>query len=265
MRSLGAVLMALLAVAAPAAAADLEVLGAAAAAGSFGLQVSIGSTCTTPDLVTVPPGTADGYFEACQMLTAVDVEVSTDASFVAGDSIVLGSGFSVAGGATFSAVTDSLMPSELASVSTRSPIAEQTFNARFHLRLDSLSLANGEEVEHLRAVAADGSDIFRVILRRQSGQNLLVLGARQDGGGEILTPAGQEVGLPAGWNLIELSWRAGAGDGRLLVSVNQGAQSGLVDLANSLAEVETVRWGAVDGTFAGSPGRLEVDGFSAWR
>ncbi len=255
----------LLLLAAPSVAADLEVHAGSAAVGSFGLDVAVGSTCTAPDLVTVPPGSASGDFEACQVLTAVGVEVGTAASFVAGDSIVLGSGFSVADGASFSAVTDSLMPSRFASISTASPIAEQTFNARFHLRLDSLSLADGEEIEHVRAVAADGADIFRVILRRQSGQNLLVLGARQDGGGEILTPAGQEVGLPAGWNLIELDWRAGAGDGQLLVSVNQAAFSGLAALANSLAEIESLRWGAVDGTFAGSPGRLEVDGFNAWR
>ena len=95
--------------------------------------------------------------------------------------------------------------------------------------------------------AADGGDVFRLIVRRQAGQNLLVLGARQDGGGEILTPAGEEVALPAGWNLVELEWRAGDGEGRLLVAVNQAPLAGLSDLANALAEIERFDWGAVGG------------------
>jgi hypothetical protein len=251
----------------PLSAADLNVLEGSAAVGVFGLDVTVGSTCSSPDEVTLeaPPATIDGDFEACRLLTAVGVEVGTAARFVAGDSVVLGEGFSVADGATLSVTIDSLMPSRFALVTTESPIAEQTFNARFHLRLDSLSLAEGEEVDHFHALAADGTDLFRLLLRRQSGQNLLVLGARQDGGGEILTPAGQEVGLPAGWNLVELNWRAGAGDGQLMVSVNQAAFVGLADLTNGLAAVERFRWGAVDGSFSGTPGHLEVDGFRAWR
>lgn len=259
-------LMVSLLFAGPLAAADLEVRPASAAVGSFGLDVTLGSSCSSPDEVTLDaPPTVAGDFEACQVLTAVGVEVAAAASFVAGDAVVLQDGFNVGGGATFSAITNALMPGEYAAIATEAPIAEQTFNARFHLRLDSLSLADGEEVDHLRALAADGTDLFRVILRRQSGQNVLVLGARQDGGGEILTPPGQEVALPAGWNLIELDWRAGAADGRLLVSVNQAAFVGLANLDNGLAEIERFRWGAVDGSFSGSPGRLEVDGFSAWR
>ena len=267
MRWLAEPLAVLALVAPPLAAADLEVLPASAAVGSFGLDVTVGSTCSAPDDVTLeaPPATITGDFEACLVLTAIGVEVGSAANFVAGDSIVLGAGFSVPDGASLSAVTDSLMPSRFAAITTGSPIAEQTFNARFHLRLDSLSLADGEDLDHFRAVAADGTDVFRLILRRQSGQNLLALGARQDGGGEILTPAGLEVGLPAGWNLVELAWRAGAGDGQLLVSVNQAAFVGLADLANGLAAIERFRWGVVDGSFSGSPGRLEVDGFSAWR
>jgi hypothetical protein len=250
----------------PLAAADLEVRAAAAAVGAFGLDVTVGSSCSSPDEVTVDaPPTIDGDFEACQVLTAVGVEVGSVASFVAGGAIVLGDGFSVPAGASFSAVVDSLMPAPFADVSSESPIAERTFNARFHLRLDGLSLADGEQIDHLRAYAADGSDIFRVILRRQAGQNLLLLGARQDGGGEILTPSGHEVPLPSGWNLVELEWSAGAGDGRLLVSVNQEALVGLSDLGNGLAEIERFRWGAVDGAIGGSTGRLEVDGFTAWR
>ncbi len=250
----------------PLVAAGLEVRAAAAALGSFGLDVTVGSTCSSPDEVTVDaPPTINGDFEACQVLSAIGVEVGSAATFVAGRSIVLGAGFSVGAGASFAAVIDALMPGTFAHVSSASPLAERTFNARFHLRLDSLALADGEQIDHLRAVAGDGGDLFRLIVRRQAGQDQLVLGARQDGGGEILTPAGQEVALPAGWNLIEVAWRAGAGAGQLLVSVNQGAFAGLVDLDNGLAEIESFRWGAVDGSFGGSPGRLEVDGFTAWR
>lgn len=250
----------------PLAAADLEVRQASAALGLFGLDVTLGSTCSAPDDVTLAaPPTIDGDFEACRALNVTGVEVGTAANFVAGDSIRLGAGFSVPDGASLSAINDGLMPGKFAAVATGSPIAEQTFSARFHLRLDSLSLADGEEIDHLRAVAADGTDLFRLILRRQAGQNLLVLGARLDGGGEILTPAGQEIGLPAGWNRIEVDWRAGGGDGQLLVSVNQAGFVGLADLANELAAVERFRWGVVDGSFSGSPGRLEVDGFTAWR
>ncbi|MFQ5350029.1 MAG: 3-coathanger stack domain-containing protein [Thermoanaerobaculia bacterium] len=267
MRRFNGLLTVLCLAAVPLVAANLEVLATAAAVGSFGLDVTLGSTCSSSDNVTIqaPPATIDGDFEACQKLEVIGVEVGTDANFVAGDSITLDAGFAAPAGASFSAVIDGAMPSQFAAITTESPIAEQTFNARFHLRLDGLSLADGEEVEHFRAMAGDGSDVFRVILRRQAGQNLLLLGARQDGGGEILTPSGQEVSLPAGWNLVELDWRAGAGDGQLLVSVNQAAFVGLVDLANSLAEIERVDWGVVDGAFSGLPGRLEVDGFSSWR
>ena len=266
MSRLSGALAAVALVAAPLAAADLEVRGESAALGSFGLDVTVGSTCSSPDNVTVDsPPVIDGDFEACLVLEAVGVDVGTDVSFVAGESIALREGFGVPGGASFAAVNDELMPGRFAAVATESPIAEQTFNARFHLRLDGLALADGEEIEHLRGLAGDGSDVFRLILRRQAGQNLLVLGARLDGGGEVLTPPGQEVLLPAGWNLLELDWRAGAGDGQLLVSVNQAAFVGLADLANDLAEVERFSWGAVDGTFSGAPGYLEVDGFDAWR
>lgn len=267
MKRLAAWAVALLAGALPILAAELEVRSGSAAVGTFGLDITVGSTCSSADEVALqsPPATIGGDHEACQILTVADVEVATAADLVAGGAVVFADGFSVAGGATLSVTLDSLMPSRFGVVTTASPIVERTFNARFHLRLDSLSLADGEEIDHFHALAADGSDVFRMILRRQAGQNLLVLGARQDGGGEILTPAGQEVALPAGWSLVELDWRASVGDGQLLVSVNQAAFVGLVDLANDLAEVERVRWGAIDGSFSGSPGRLEVDGFSAWR
>ena len=250
----------------PLLAADLRVRPAAAAIGSFGLDVTVGSTCSAPDDVTVDaPATIGGQFEACRTLSVVGVEATAATDLLAGEAVILGEGFSVADGVELSVTIDSLMPSEHVAVATGSPIAEQTFNARFHLRLDSLALSDGEEIEHLRALAGDGGDVFRVLIRRQGGQNLLVLGVRLDGGGEMLTPPGQEVALPAGWNLVELDWRSGDGDGQLLVSVNQGAFSGLTSLANGLAAVERFRWGAVDGSFSGSPGRLEVDGFSSWR
>ncbi len=259
-------LLAVLAAAGPLAAADLEVRPAAAAVGAFGLDVTLGSTCSTPDEVTqtAPPATV-GDLEACRTLIVGGVEVDAAAIFVAGETVALGEGFSVAAGASLTVVLDGLMPALFAAVTSGAPIAERTFSARFHLRLDGLSLAEGEQLDHLTAVDADGGEVFRLILRRQADQNLLVLGARQDGGGEILTPAGQEVAVPAGWNLVELEWRAGAGDGQLRLALNQGAFAGLTDLANDLAEVERFRWGAVDGAFDGSPGRLEVDGFSAWR
>lgn len=262
LRALAAVLLA----AAPLAAADLEVRGESAAVGSFGLDVTVGSTCSSPDNVTVDsPPVIDGDFEACLALEALGVQVGTDVSFVAGESIALRDGFGVPGGASFAAVEDGLMPGQFAAVASESPIAEETFNARFHLRLDGLALTEGEEIDHLRALDGAGSDVFRLILRRQAGQNLLVLGARLDGGGEVLTPPGQEIVLPAGWNLVQLDWRAGAGDGRLLVSLNQAAYVGLADLSNDLAQVERFSWGAVDGSFSGSPGTLEVDGFDSWR
>lgn len=263
-----AVLTGLLAVgAAPLVAADLQVRAGAAAVGDFGLRVVVGSTCSTPDEVTIeaPPATIGGAQEACRSLTVGDVAVAVSADLVAGEAVAFGEGFSVSEDALLSVTLEPLMPGPFAAIASAAPLAEQSFNARFHLRLDSLSLAEGEEIDHLQALAGDGSDLFRLIVRRQSGQNLLALGARLDAGGEILTPPGQEILLPAGWNLVELEWRAGAGDGQLLVSVNQAAPVGLVDLANGGAAVERFRWGAVDGTFGGSPGRLEVDGLSAWR
>lgn len=54
-------------------------------------------------------------------------------------------------------------------------------------------------------------------------------------------------------------------DGQLVVSINGGVMDGLTDLANSLGEIDEIRWGLVDGTLSTSFGSLKHDEFSSWQ
>ncbi len=255
--------------AAPASPSGIAVTAASATVGAFGLEVTVGDTCSLPDNLSIsaPPGPIEGAFEACLSVTADNVEVAgTGATFRAGEAIEFGDGFRVASNASFTAVLDPFLSTDFASVDDPSPIGETVYNATFMVRVDDLVLADGDSIEHLVGYSFLGQSEFVLSLRKNpSGQRALHLAARQDGGGMVQMTPGQELALAAGWNRIDLEWTAAAGDGALLVAVNQGPLTGLTGLTNASAQVETVRWGAIGGSVSTTTGTIELDGFDSWR
>lgn len=247
-----------------AAAGSLQVSSTAAFVGTLGLAVTVDSSCTAEVDVTVPPGTVEGTFEACRSITASGVEVvGTGATFTAGDRIAL-SEFTVGELPPFSAVIESsLYP--FAFVRDLSPVAETVYVAEFALRLDSLTLGTGDRLVHFTGNEASGVSRFQVILEHSGGQDRLVLGAREDSGLVVETPAAQHVVLPAGWNEIAVTYETGAGTGSVQVALNGVPQGGLTGLNNASGLIESAEWGAVGGVFTGTSGTLELDEFSSTR
>ncbi len=265
----GALALGLPLLASPAVAGSVHVTAQAAFAGSYGLEVVVGSECTGPDTVVLapPPSQIQGVFEACLDLFAQNLEVmGSGATFRSGEVISLGDGFSVASGADFSAVIDTALSSDFGSVDDPSPIAETAYHARLYVRLDNLSLGAGDEIEHFVAYSGSGAAQFILTLKKNpGGVDAVHLAAREDGGGLTQMAPGQELPLAPGWNKIELDWIAAAGTGVLLVSINDGTSTGLTGLTNSASTIESARWGAIGGSVGSTSGTLHIDGFDSWR
>ena len=109
-------------------ASDLLVKAGAAKAGSFGLEVTVGSTCSGDADLVVPDQTVGGTtsFEGCLTLTAANLDVlsSGDVTLRAGDSIAIDNGFSVASSAKLTLTIDQALTGR-AYVQDNSPSAEQ--------------------------------------------------------------------------------------------------------------------------------------------
>lgn len=252
-----------------AGAAGVEVTTEAAAEGTHGLRVHFGPDCAFVHnlVLDTDDGPLLGTYEACRTISAEAVAVEgAGTTLRAGDQIALGNGFQVEAGSELSVVLDSSLTGGPTYVQDSSPIDENVYTARFSARLDSLVLGAGESIGTLIAYSDAWEAIFRVAIEPATGGGFeLFLEALQDGGGVVQTPPGQEIAVPAGWNTVELEWLAGAGDGRLQVAINGGVLAGLVDLDNAATEIETVRWGAVDGALFTSSGSIELDTFSSTR
>ena len=239
----------------------LDVLGDAAFSGGFGLRVTPALTCS-PDLVVDSPPTVSGEFEGCNSVTASGVQVvSPGATLRAGTLVALGEGFSVAPDADLTAAIDPSLLSPFSWVRDDSPGSVDTYNADWHLRLDDLSLDVGDEINHLVGASSDGTAHFRVVLRRNAAlpEDRLAILAREDSG--LLTEHSSEFLLPAGYNRIEIAWRAGAGTGELLVSINGALHSGLTGLNNGDSVIDSVHCGAVSGTLSSTTGTMDLDDF----
>lgn len=249
---------------------------AAAASTAYGLRATVG-TCAAMDNVTVPAGTINGptQFEACETLTtsgAVGV-ASGAVTFRSGRTIGLGNGFSVAPGATFKA---EIAPgiSRPAYVQDDSPAAEKIYRALFYSRFDGLTLGDGTSFQHFTAYRGDGNAELRVRLKRNAAinpaENRLVVEARLDNDTYATNEnTNQEVLVPAGWNLIEVVWRAaaeGQNNGSVEVRLDDGVlQNVLMNLDNDLGALETVRWGAVAAVDPSVTGFMELDEFTSSR
>lgn len=251
------------------AAGFIEVNATAARTGSFGLEVTAGGTCPfDQDLTLPPPSSAQGDFQACNSITASDVSVvAPGATFVAGVIISLANNFAVNGGAAFEAALDESLISGVAYVEDSSPTAEQRYHASFDLNLDNLTLGDTDLLDHLVGYSADGASQFFLRLKRNVplAEDRLVVAARKNDGTFAETPPGDEILLPSSWNRIELDWKAGAGDGKLLIWVDDVFFGGLTDLTNDTARIDTVRWGVVGGSLSATTGSLLQDNFDSWR
>jgi hypothetical protein len=243
----------------------VESLSAAAAAGVRGARVPLGSSCSGEAVVSLepPPFTVQGLHEACVELTAAGVEVvAPGAELRAGESIHLGEGFSASADLTLE-LDAALVPFAW----LRSPSwGEATeFAVELWLRLDGMSLAGGDRLEHLVARAADARETFRLVLEPDGAAGIrAVLEARLDGGSYALTVPGGEAPMPTGWRRLTLMWQAAGGNGRLALFVDGVLATELVGLANAGQRVAGVDWGVVGGDLAGAAGFLEIDGFRSW-
>ena len=249
-------------------ASGATVTGAAARIGSWGLEVSIGRDCSVTDTVEINggSGTIEGLYEACLQVTAEGVSTTGAGAILrAGEQVVLGEDFSVAAGTMLTVEIAPAMAKDFWAVLDRSPIDEAVYHASFYVDLSGLSFGAGAEIRHFAAYSETETNLFSLILEPAAGGAALLLAARQDGGGSIRTAPGQEIPLAGGWTRLEVDWSAGAGTGRLLISVDDGPFIGLTGLDNDSHTVESVRWGAVDGLIATSSGFLRLDGFNSWR
>jgi len=254
-------------------AGDLDVLAGAAAQGtSYGLRVTPGSSCAAANDLNITDAAISGTYGACNSITAgVDttngVKTAGDTTFVAGDEIVLKHKFTVDAGDSFVAqIGSATITTQWAYVQDNSPAAEQTYNASFYLKVDSLGFGNTtDRLHHFVGYSSDGTPRFRVVLRKNGTEKRLVLEARKDNGNWESTEGVSEVKLDPGYHKIEINWSAASGSGEFKVALDGGSFGGLSGLSNGGAQIDHVKWGAVDGTIAAVTGTLDVDEFSSWR
>lgn len=268
----------------PATASSIQVSAEAARPGSgtgcggsgCGARLTL-EGCMSADEVAVPDQDVGSSqtFEACRTLTAADVDVTSGSTtFRAGESIVLGSGFSVASGASFQAVIDPAATGD-GWVEDATPAAESRYVARFYVNLDSMSLPASEQLDHLTGYDAMGRLQFRVGLKHNDamGENRLFVEVRRDDGSFLSTEDTNELAVPTGWHAIEVDWSAassaGANDGAVVLCLDDdGSRLSCVQIAsgvdNDQARVDFVRWGAqdVDATTGGS---FDLDDFDSRR
>jgi glucose/arabinose dehydrogenase len=248
-------------------AGNLAVNGAAARLGSFGLEVTVGGTCSAEsDLVIDSPPLIEGTFVACNRITASGVQVSgTGATLAAGSLINLGEDFSVASLSPLRAVLDPGLLDGLAYVQDDSPQSADTYRGRFSVRLDDLTIAGGDTVELFNGYSGNGDVQFKAVLTYDSAlmENRLGLSVRQDNGSYVDTPPGGEVTVPAGWNTLELRWLAGAGSGSVTASINGAMPIDLSGIDNDEQRIDSVRAGHAGGTVIATSGSLDLDSFTS--
>ena len=272
MRRLGrAGLVAVLATAplAPAAtASELEVNAAAKLDGAFGLEVTTGVGCAQADLV-VPAGPVTSDQTSCATIrTATPGPVTVElpgVDFLTGLSIKLDDGLIVLGD-LFTAQLNPLIGSAFAFVTDDTPDDQQRYVAWFRLDVDPLSLALNEDLGLFVGYDSAGDEQFRVVLRRflmAPELRLVVQGRDNTVGG--LVEHGEQFPLTAGANQVSLWWRALAGRGQALLSVNQTPLDGIEDLDNAASRIDSVRLGLVDGNPAATSGSFYLDDFSSFR
>jgi hypothetical protein len=258
--------MGVLAIATGSWASDLAVNGGAAKAGSYGLEVSVGTNCTAAADYVVPDGSIAGPAteEGCLTLTAADVDITAGSvTFKAGDSMTFQNGFSVASGASFTATIDPGMTGR-AYVQDDSPSAETLYRARFYVDLSSLSPGSSDSFDHFTAFSNSGATQFELRLEDSGANIALVVGALDGGSFSTVTA---DSSLPSTYFAVEFEWKAsdGSSNGHLDVWVDGSPVTGLGSLDNESGQIDYVRWGAVDGVESTTTGTMKLDEFVSQR
>jgi hypothetical protein len=249
-------------------ASDLQVKAGAAKAGSYGLEVTVGTTCTAGADVVVPDQDVGGTttFEACVTLTAADVDIlsSGNVTLQAGEKVTIQNGFSVASSANLTIATDHAMTGK-AYVQDDSPAAEKLYRARFYVDVSTLSPGSGDAFDHFTAYSSSGVAQFRLRLV-ENGSNIDLIAIARDGGTYSTVTADPSV--PSTYFAVEFEWKAsdaGSTNGHLDVWVDNSPVTGLSNLDNQYGEIDYVRWGAVEGVDSTTTGTMKLDEFISQR
>jgi len=256
-----------LAIAGGAWASSLTVKTGVAKAGTYGLEVTVGTTCTSDADFVVSDGPIAGPAdrEGCLTLTAANVDITSGSvTFTAGDSMAFQNGFSVASGATFTATLDQGITGR-AYVQDNSPAGETLYRARLYVDLSSFSPGSGDGFEHFTAYSGAGTWEFDLRLE-DSGTDVALVVTARDGGGTATITADSAV--PPTYFAIEFEWTAsdaGSSNGYLDVWIDDVAASGLSSLDNETGQIDLVRWGVVDSLTSATTGTMNLDEFVSQR
>jgi hypothetical protein len=255
------VMLGCVAVSTGARASDLQVVAGAKKAGSFGLEVTVGSTCSSDADLVVPDQTVGSTttFEGCLTVTAANVDVTSagDLTLQAGEKVTLQNGFSVAASGNLTVAID--------YVQDDSPAAEKLYRARFYVDVSSLSPGSGDSFDHFTAYANSGATQFEIQLE-ENGSNIDLVVSARDGG--TFSTATASSSLPGTYLAVEFEWMAsaaGQSNGHLDVWLDGSPVTGLANLDNETGQIDYVRWGAVDGVDSTTTGTMNLDEFVSQR
>jgi hypothetical protein len=262
------VMLGCVAVSTGARASDLQVVAGAKKAGSFGLEVTVGSTCSSDADLVVPDQTVGSTttFEGCLTVTAANVDVTSagDLTLQAGEKVTLQNGFSVAASGNLTVAIDQSMTGR-AYVQDDSPAAEKLYRARFYVDVSSLSPGSGDSFDHFTAYANSGATQFEIQLE-ENGSNIDLVVSARDGG--TFSTATASSSLPGTYLAVEFEWMAsaaGQSNGHLDVWLDGSPVTGLANLDNETGQIDYVRWGAVDGVDSTTTGTMNLDEFVSQR
>jgi hypothetical protein len=246
----------------PALGADLAVTTGAARSGSHGLEVTVGSPCTSDDDVVLADETVTGTLtvEGCRSVVTGDnvaVASSGDLTITAGSTITLQSGFSVASGGRLAMGIDPSLP-RFAYVEDDTPDTEIGYRAEFYLNLDALTLDPADELHNFVGYSAGGEAQLRVVLGHGP---VVALEVRDDTGSYHSTPG---IAVPSGWTKVDVQWLASS-LATASLAVNDGVPADLTGFDTDGCRIDLVRWGLVGGDAPGATGTFDQDDFDSTR
>ena len=146
------------------------------------------------------------------------------------------------------------------------PNAEPRYRVRFYFDPNSLSMANGDSFNLLRAFTGTSKSVLQVAFRSYSGSYQLRVAVLNDSSSFVNTSWSTISDAP---HSIELDWRAatsaGANDGSLNLWIDGVEQGSLSGLDNDTWRIDQVRLGVLATIPSGSRGTLFFDAFESRR
>ena len=144
------------------------------------------------------------------------------------------------------------------------PAGEGIYAARFYFDPNAIVMASGNAHVIFKAMDAASRTAFQVELRSFQGDYQVRAYAPWDSGGAYNTPWFR---IGDDWHLIEVLWQAasadGAGDGWLVLSIDEEAVASGVGIDNDTRRVDSVRLGAVGGIDTATRGTTYFDAFGS--